>query len=178
MLHISSIAHMWKGETSGARKDENLLELEATDAGFGSGRRREHVCWAALAAALSVRAIDARTPERQTRYISVYRLGFRGQASARAIDARARLSGVHRTHLSAWKRSWVFSRQRPSQRQTPRAKPTDASDTDGDDYWNVKLRGHVVLGRASDAETAFVGRDNSPTNLFEGAHLYIFVGRL
>jgi hypothetical protein len=45
----------------------------------------------------------------------------------------------------------------------------------------VKLRGHVVLGRASDAEMASVakaidasvGRDSSPTALFEGARLYM-----
>jgi hypothetical protein len=43
-------------------------------------------------------ASDTRTPERQTCYISVCRLGFCGRANARATDARARLSGVHQTH--------------------------------------------------------------------------------
>jgi hypothetical protein len=71
-----------------------MLVLGATDTGPG-------VCRLALAAALSVSTTDARMPERQTRYVSICHPGFRGQVSARAIDARARLSGVHRTRLSA-----------------------------------------------------------------------------
>jgi hypothetical protein len=92
VTHILRIAHMWKDETSGARKDGNLLELEATDAGSGSDRRRGRVCRATLAMALSVRATDARMPEWQTRYVSVYRPGFHGRANTRAMNARARLS--------------------------------------------------------------------------------------
>jgi hypothetical protein len=50
----------------------------------------------------------------------------------------------------------------------------------------VKLRGHVALGQASDAETvsvakatnASIGRDSRPPALFEGARLYICVGWL
>jgi hypothetical protein len=83
VLHILRIAHTWKGETSGARKDGNLHEMTTTDVGSGSDRHRGRICRATLAAALCARdrradawAIDAlrqrlsprvsRSRERQT----------------------------------------------------------------------------------------------------------------
>jgi hypothetical protein len=70
-----------------------------TDAGSRSDRCRGRICRATLAVALSTRVTDARTPERQTCYVSVCRLGFLSQANARATDARARLMDGQGTRL-------------------------------------------------------------------------------
>jgi hypothetical protein len=61
-----------------------LLELEATDAGSGSDRRRGHVCWATLAATLSEHAMDAPVLLRQTQCVSVCHgvVGARRRSSA------------------------------------------------------------------------------------------------
>jgi hypothetical protein len=74
-----------------------MHEMMATDAGSGSNRRRGRVCRATLATALCVRAIDARTPKRQTCHVSVCRPRFRGRTSDRRS---ARLTGWQWTRLS------------------------------------------------------------------------------
>jgi hypothetical protein len=116
VIHIFGLVYMWKGQTSGAKKDENLLELEAIDADSRSDRRRGRVYRATLAVALSARdrRADAWATDtlRQRLSPKVSRSGeHMSDRHSGAFDGRARDAFVDRF------REIELSRLRPSWRQ-------------------------------------------------------------
>jgi hypothetical protein len=179
VIHILRIAHMWKGETSGAKKDGNLLELEATDASSGSDRRRGHVCRATLAVALCEHAMDAPVPLQQTQCISIRHgdIGAQRRSSAATDATRVWWIIVRRVCCSSAR--WEPTRLRPSWRRMRDPPSVGCVCCMGIDRWFLKLvdMWHTEVRRTLDtasvggATDASVAHAECPTTLFEGIHL-------
>jgi hypothetical protein len=163
---------MWKGETSGARKDRNLLELEATDAGSGSDTRRGRVCRATLAATLSEHTTDASVLLWQTQCVSVRRgdVGTWRRSSAATDAARVWWFSVGRVYRSfSWNGAyWTAYVGATDTRACERCTrlsiwARDHWISNVRDTWHSGMRQTPRL--ATDASDV---HDFSPTALFEG----------
>jgi hypothetical protein len=178
VIHILGLAHMWKGQTSGATKSRKPPEIHATDAGT-RGDRRWPWRLSAYPSSASCSGGDRRggvwaTDVRRQRPSASSGAASWALRNRRWVESVGVMTDASVDLKTTPRPLWSASDDRrtlehKSNRRVWRSKI---------DRWEFEARGHVARSCATNTGTASVAHAECPTALFEGVHLYICVGLL